>query len=101
LFDSGSLLDDLIRYVYSGYQCKLIFIGDTAQLPPVKLNISPALEEDTLVYDYHKSVTQIELDEVMRQHEDSGILENATLLRLMIQNDATNFRFDINFPDII
>ncbi|MCL7764446.1 AAA family ATPase [Polaribacter sp. Z014] len=101
LFETGSLLDDLIRYVYSGHQCKLIFIGDTAQLPPVKLKISPALEEDTLVYDYHKNVTSIELDEVMRQHEDSGILANATLLRLMIQNDTTNFKFDINFPDII
>ena len=101
LFETGSLLDDLIRYVYSGHQCKLIFIGDTAQLPPVKLNISPALEQDTLTYDFHKNVTEIELDEVMRQHEDSGILANATLLRLMIQNDATNFQFDIDFPDII
>ena len=101
LFETGSLLDDLIRYVYSGHQCKLIFIGDTAQLPPVKLNISPALEQDTLMYDYQKNVTEIELDEVMRQHEDSGILANATLLRLMIQNDATNFEFDIDFPDII
>ena len=101
LFETGSLLDDLIRYVYSGHQCKLIFIGDTAQLPPVKLNISPALEQDTLTYDFYKNVTEIELDEVMRQHEDSGILANATLLRLMIQNDATNFKFDIDFPDII
>ncbi|ARV13648.1 ATP-dependent DNA helicase [Polaribacter sp. SA4-12] len=101
LFETGSLLDDLIRYVYSGHQCKLIFIGDTAQLPPVKLNISPALEHDTLTYDFHKNVTEIELDEVMRQHEDSGILANATLLRLMIQNDATDFQFNIDFPDII
>ena len=101
LFESGSLLDDLISYVYSGHQCKLIFIGDTAQLPPVKLSVSPALEEATLLYDYHKNVTQIELDEVMRQHETSGILANATLLRLMILNDATNFQFDIDFPDVI
>ncbi|MCL7754414.1 AAA family ATPase [Polaribacter sp. Z022] len=101
LFESSSLLDDLIRYVYSGHQCKLIFIGDTAQLPPVKLDISPALEQDTLIYEYQKNVTEIELDEVMRQHENSGILANATLLRLMIQNDATNFKFDIDFPDIV
>jgi len=101
LFESGSLLDDLISYVYSGHQCKLIFIGDTAQLPPVKLSVSPALEEATLLYDYHKNVTQIELDEVMRQHETSGILANATLLRLMIQKDATDFQFDIDFPDVI
>jgi exodeoxyribonuclease-5 len=47
LFESGSLLDDLISYVYSGHHCKLIFIGDTAQLPPVKLDISPALDAST------------------------------------------------------
>ncbi|WP_405607649.1 ATP-dependent RecD-like DNA helicase [Polaribacter sp. Asnod1-A03] len=101
LFDSRSLLDDLISYVYSGHQCKLIFIGDTAQLPPVKLEVSPALEASTLQYDFFKNVTEIELDEVMRQHKDSGILANATLLRFLIQNDATNFKFDIGFPDII
>ncbi len=101
LFETGSLLDDLIKYVYAGHQCKLIFIGDTAQLPPVKLSISPALEQQNLMYDYHKNVTEIELDEVMRQHEDSGILANATLLRLMIQNETTNFKFDVDFPDII
>ena len=49
LFEKGSLLDDLISYVYSGHHCKLILIGDTAQLPPVKLSISPALE-DCLLY---------------------------------------------------
>jgi exodeoxyribonuclease-5 len=101
LFETGSLLDDLINYVYSGKNCKIIFIGDTAQLPPVKLNVSPALEARTLELDYHKDVTEIELDEVMRQHENSGILANATHLRMLIDNDATNFKFDVNFPDII
>jgi ATP-dependent exoDNAse (exonuclease V) alpha subunit len=100
LFDSSSLLDDLISYVYSGVNCKLIFIGDTAQLPPVKLDVSPALEQDTLTYDYHKQVTEIELDEVMRQHEDSGILANATALRLLLRNEGDNFQFDVNFADI-
>jgi ATP-dependent exoDNAse (exonuclease V) alpha subunit len=100
LFDSSSLLDDLINYVYSGVNCKLIFIGDTAQLPPVKLDISPALEEDVLTYDYQKNVTEIELDEVMRQHEDSGILANATVLRLLLRNEGDCFQFDIDFPDI-
>jgi len=100
LFETGSLLDDLISYVYAGHNCKLIFIGDTAQLPPVKLDISPALEADTLTYEYHKNIDGIELDEVMRQHKNSGILANATLLRLLIQNDTDNFKFDINFPDI-
>ena len=100
LFESSSLLDDLLSYVYSGHQCKLVFIGDTAQLPPVKLDVSPALEADTLTYDYHKNVTEIELDEVMRQHENSGILANATQLRRLIQNEGKDFKFDLKFPDI-
>ena len=101
LFETGSLLDDLIKYVYAGKKCKLVFIGDTAQLPPVKLNVSPALEASTLELDYHKEVTELELDEVMRQHENSGILANATHLRMLIDNKATNFQFDLNFTDII
>jgi ATP-dependent exoDNAse (exonuclease V) alpha subunit len=101
LFETGSLLDDLINYVYSGKNCKIIFIGDTAQLPPVKLNVSPALEARTLELEYHKDVTEIELDEVMRQHENSGILANATHLRMLIHHKATDFQFDLNFPDII
>lgn len=101
LFETGSLLDDLINYVYSGKNCKIIFIGDTAQLPPVKLNVSPALEARTLELDYHKDVTEIELDEVMRQHENSGILANATHLRMLLLHNSTDFQFDLNFPDII
>ena len=102
LFESGgSLLDDLLQYVYSGKNCKVIFIGDTAQLPPVKLNVSPALERETLQNSYDKEVTELELDEVMRQHEDSGILANATHLRLLIENNATSLQFDLKYPDII
>ncbi len=101
LFENGSLLDDLISYVYSGHNCKIVFIGDTAQLPPVKLTLSPALEADRLEIDYHKEVTEIELDEVMRQQENSGILANATVLRLLIQNDAQHFQFDLKYPDIV
>lgn len=101
LFETGSLLDDLINYVYSGNNCKIIFIGDTAQLPPVKLNVSPALEARTLELEYHKDVTEIELDEVMRQHENSGILANATHLRMLLLHNSTDFQFDLNFPDII
>ena len=71
--------------VYSGKNCKLVFVGDTAQLPPVKLDVSPALVADTLELDYDKNVVEIELDEVTRQHENSGILANATQLRLQIQ----------------
>lgn len=101
LFENGSLLDDLISYVYSGHNCKLILIGDTAQLPPVKLSVSPALEADRLELEYRKNVREIELNEVTRQHDDSGILANATFLRTLIENDATHFQFDLDFPDII
>ena len=101
LFENGSLLDDLMSYVYAGKNCKIVFIGDTAQLPPVKLMISPALEAERLSFEFNKEVTEVELDEVVRQQEDSGILYNATDLRLLIQNDAVDFKFDINFPDVI
>ena len=101
LFENGSLLDDLIQYVYSGKNCKLVFIGDTAQLPPVKLTMSPALEADTLSFHYNKDVIEIELDEVVRQQEDSGILANATELRLLIDNGVVDFKFDVKYPDIV
>ncbi len=101
LFESRSLLRDLISYVYSGKNCRLIFVGDTAQLPPVKLNVSPALEADTLTYNYHKSIAELELDEVMRQHQNSGILTNATSLRLFLQTHQLDFKFQLDFPDII
>ncbi|WP_281752834.1 ATP-dependent DNA helicase [Neptunitalea chrysea] len=103
LFENGSLLDDLVQYVYSGHQCKLLLIGDTAQLPPVNLSVSPALEEHTLSNHYNKEVTSLEMDEVMRQAEDSGILYNATNIREQIATYFTeNFQFQINgFTDII
>ena len=90
----------MINYVNSGANCKLIFIGDTAQLPPVKLEVSPALNAETLQFDFNKSVTEIELNEVMRQHEDSGILANATLLRQLINNEDYQHFFKLDFPDI-
>lgn len=97
-FSGSSLLDDLIQYVYSGHGCKLILIGDTAQLPPVKLELSPALDEDRLGLQYQKEIDLIELDEVVRQARDSGILVNATLLREQLQyGEPEGFRFD-EFP---
>ena len=102
LFENGSLLDDLIDYVYSGVNCKLILIGDTAQLPPVKLELSPALDEDKLSLHYDKNVSLIELDEVMRQHEKSGILTNATMLRTLLgAYNSSDFKFDLTYADII
>ena len=102
LFANGSLLNDLIEYVYSGTNCKLILVGDTAQLPPVKLSLSPALDETKLEFNFNKEVITIELDEVMRQHKDSGILTNATELRKILNNPyQTEFKFQLNFKDIM
>ncbi|WP_298239403.1 AAA family ATPase [uncultured Algibacter sp.] len=103
LFENGSLLDDLMQYVYSGHQCKLLLIGDTAQLPPVKLDLSPALDENLLALNYNKEVTKMELDEVVRQEQNSGILENATLLREAIAHAFyETFKFNLNgYKDII
>ena len=103
LFENGSLLDDLMQYVYSGHQCKLLLIGDTAQLPPVKLDLSPALDENTLSLNYNKEVTKMELDEVVRQEQDSGILMNATSLREAIADGfPESFKFNLEgFTDTI
>ncbi len=101
-FASISLLQDLIDYVYGGIKCKLVLIGDTAQLPPVKLIVSPALNFDTLTLDYNKEVTEIELTEVMRQQAHSGILQNATSLRNKIAEFQTDdFQFDNSQPDVV
>ena len=103
LFENGSLLDDLMQYVYSGHQCKLLLIGDTAQLPPVKLDLSPALDERTLALNYNKEVTKMELDEVVRQEQGSGILANATVLRETLLNTYfDSFKFYLSdYTDII
>lgn len=103
IFENGSLLDDLLMYVYSGHQCKLILIGDTAQLPPVNLTLSPALNENTLALNYNKEVKTMELDQVVRQQLDSGILLNATNLREQLAVEFVDeFRFDVrNFQDVV
>ena len=103
LFENGSLLDDLMQYVYSGHQCKLLLIGDTAQLPPVKLDLSPALDEKLLELNYNKQVTKMELDEVVRQEQNSGILINATAIREAIEHEFfDSFKFNLKgFNDIV
>lgn len=103
MYQQGSLLDDLIFYVYNNQNCKLILLGDTAQLPPVHRTDSPALNVDSLSLNYQKKVDTIELDEVMRQEEKSGILWNATQLRELL-HDAffEGFQFQLRgFKDII
>ena len=103
LFENGSLLDDLMQYVYSGHGCKLLLIGDTAQLPPVKLTISPALDQRILENHYNKEVIAIELDEVVRQQKGSGILHNATEIRLRLDEEFyENFKLnEAPFPEVI
>ncbi len=102
-FGSGSLLDDLITYVFSGTNCKLIFIGDTAQLPPVGLDVSPALDTAFLKASYSFQVDSFELTDVVRQTSDSGILTNATALRNQIKAALkTQPHFDLsNFKDVV
>lgn len=85
-FGSGRLLDDLIHYVYSGENCRLMLMGDTAQLPPVMQVESPALQADIL-RGYNLQVDEIQLTEVVRQDLNSGILYNATLLRDSLRNN--------------
>lgn len=79
-FGSGRLLDDLLKYVYSAQGCRLLLVGDTAQLPPVGEERSPALADDFLS-SYGFNVASAELTDVMRQARRSGILYNATALR--------------------
>jgi exodeoxyribonuclease V len=80
IFGSGRLLDDLVKYVYNDKNCRLIMVGDTAQLPPVHIDISPALDPGYLK-GFGLGVQEVFLKEVLRQAEDSGILFNATSIR--------------------
>jgi exodeoxyribonuclease-5 len=95
LFGSGHLLNDLIEYVYTGKNCRLIVTGDTAQLPPIGLDISPALMENELDY-YGFDVISSELTDVVRQEKESGILFNATKIRNLIEENKTSGYWSIN-----
>ena len=90
-FQNGSLLQDLISYVQQGDQCKLIFAGDTAQLPPVKQELSPALNKNYLSLHFSTQVSEVELSEVLRQNTLSGILHNATNLRYLMHENIDNY----------
>ena len=97
LFENGSLLHDLIQYVSQGDQCKLIFVGDPAQLPPVHLNLSPALDLNELEQYHFDNVYCVELDSVVRQSLGSGILNNATQLRFQLnEENYDQFQFDVD-----
>ncbi len=86
IFGTGLLLDDLIRYVFEGEGCKLLLVGDTAQLPPVGEEESPALSRDVMC-SYGLYVSRADLTEVVRQSEDSGVLANATRMRNLLAED--------------
>ena len=101
-FGTGRLLDDLITFVYSGDNCKLVMIGDTAQLPPVGESESPALSR-TALRDIGFKVDQVELCQVVRQGDGTGILANATAIREIIRTKRTVDRIMLSvtrYPDI-
>ena len=101
-FGSGCLLDDLIQFVYNDRNCRMLLVGDKAQLPPIGEEESPALRSDVLRA-YGLTVYECDLNEVLRQSQDSGILYNATVIRQMITHDEVTqlpkIRFN-GFADI-
>lgn len=103
IYGTGRLLDDLVQFVYGGHGCRLILMGDTAQLPPVGEGESPALQEDVLG-GYGLNVISHTLRDVVRQQTESGILWNATNLRCMIEDEEffcfPKIRFE-GFADVV
>jgi exodeoxyribonuclease V len=87
LFPVSNILEDLLTYIFSGENCSLIFVGDTAQLPPVGTSLSLALNADYLKTAFHITIDSFELTEVVRQSEDSGILSNATHIRKLVKQE--------------
>ena len=102
MFGTGRLLDDLVEFVYSGAGCRLLLMGDTAQLPPVGEEQSPALVTEALK-GYGLNVTEVDLTQVVRQVQASGILWNATQIRRLIAEEECYSLPKIKvsgFPDI-
>jgi len=102
VFGSGLLLDDLFDFVFgNNKQCKLILIGDTAQLPPVGLSMSPALNTDYLETSFLKQIEVADLQEVVRQQKKSGILALATQIRTILDSGNYTFPRIPQLPDVI
>ena len=103
-FGGSSLLDDLLSYVFSGENCRLLLIGDTAQLPPVESSESPALNCDYLKSEFPVTAATYELTEVKRQALESGILYNATDIRQLLSQKLYEYHLPIfhlqGFDDI-
>ena len=101
-FGNGCLLDDLVQFVYNNQNCRMMLIGDAAQLPPVGEDESPALMA-SMLRGYGLKVYETDLNQVLRQSEDSGILWNATQIRQMVTHDEMTSLPVIHltgFPDI-
>lgn len=91
-FGDSGLLQDLVQYIYEKKNNKLLLIGDTAQLPPVNQSLSPSLDAAYLTSNFRCSVQEIELRQVMRQAQESGILMNATNLREQLQQPEPDLK---------
>ena len=101
-FDSRNILDDLIQYVYSGDRCKLLLVGDSAQLPPIGSELSAAIDPVQMRVKFGFDIFTCELKEVLRQQQDSGILANATYLRRQIERHKITGKLfkTVGFNDI-
>ncbi len=102
LFGGKNILDDLVEYVYSGQNCKLFLIGDDAQLPPVHMETSPALDRKHIKAKYGFNVFSAQLSQVVRQNLESGILNNATRIRNKLSKSGKSipkFKLD-GFGDV-
>jgi exodeoxyribonuclease V len=103
MFQSRNLLQDLFEFVFSGENCKLLFLGDTAQLPPVGSLLSPALDPEYIKTTFEPKITYFRLSDVVRQSLNSGILAEATFLRDKITQDKPGlplFEYNNHYPDV-
>ena len=100
MLDASDLLSDLLKFVYSASGCKIIFVGDHAQLPPVGWLNSPALDIEYLNDRFEEDFYQFELTQVVRQEKGSGILLESTQIRNNIENDFSDLKINIQHKDI-
>ena len=100
VYGGRDLLEDVVRFVYRGKNCRLIIAGDNAQLPPVELDFSPALNSEYLESKFKFPVKEVVLTEVVRQKKGSGILLNATQIRVNLLQGDYKIKFDQTLKDL-